>query len=391
MTPAYLNEVGLVKIANLTADDFKKNTEAIEAGKRQAVGTPKVVTWFLPIVTHALKGGVRTIFQLAEKLSLDFNTLNIFVIYSFSGKDFETTDLEVSLHSNFPNLKFLLRKFREGIDRPTDIPASDIAFCSLWTTAYLLAKYNQTKRKFYFAQDFEPLFYQAGAIYCAIEHTYRLGFSVIANTEGVGKRVSTYTDDVTIFTPGIDHSVYYPSADQSPNEAKQVSRVVFYGRPENPRNCFSIGIEVLKELKQSLGPRVEILSVGAEWDPKDFGADGAVKNLGLLKSLKEVADLYRSCDIGLVFMATPHPSYQPLEYMACGCVTATNINEANNWLVNSNNSIIIPPTPKVAASLLMETITSPHRLRNLKKSGIETAKDLSWNSAWKKIINRITG
>ncbi len=388
MTPAYLNEIGLVNVANLSTDDFKRNYESIAAGKNHAIGPPKVVVWFLPIVTHALKGGVRTIFQLAEKLSVEFDSLNIFVIYSFSGKDFALSDLELSLHSNFPHLNFLLRKFREGIDRPGDIPSSDIAFCSLWTTAYLLAKYNNTRRKFYFAQDFEPLFYQAGAIYCAIENTYRLGFSVIANTEGVGNRISTYTNDVTIFTPGIDHSVYYPSSNT--DRSSENLRLVFYGRPDNPRNCFSLGIALLKELKHCMGSKIEILSAGAEWSPKDFDADGVVQNLGLLKSLKEVADLYRSCDVGLVFMATPHPSYQPLEYMACGCVTATNVNEANGWLINSSNSIVIPPAPKVAATQLAEALEDPKELLAKREGGIAKVRDLDWATAWNMIIKRIT-
>ncbi|WP_206067671.1 rhamnosyltransferase WsaF family glycosyltransferase, partial [Escherichia coli] len=97
--------------------------------------------------------------------------------------------------------------------------------------------------------------------------------------------------------------------------------------------------------KNRMGSCVDIVSVGADWSVDDYGLGGVVENRGLLSSLEDVANLYREADLGLVFMVTPHPSYQPLEYMACGCVVATNINEANQWLINASNSIQLEPIP----------------------------------------------
>src|SRR5690606_35467993 len=146
----------------------------------------------------------------ARRYSRDFGSLNYFIIYSRSGRDLDDSGLCESLSLNFPGLRFVVIVYRRGTDRPVDLPPSNAAVCTLWTTAYLLAKYNSTDAKYYLVQDFEPSFYPAGALYGAIEHTYRLGFSCIANTAGVASYCRRYTDDVVHFVPGVDRSVFRP-------------------------------------------------------------------------------------------------------------------------------------------------------------------------------------
>ena len=58
---------GLIRLAEVTKHDMDANTRAIAAGKA-VKGDQFVATWFLPLVTHALKGGVRTVFMLAGEL-----------------------------------------------------------------------------------------------------------------------------------------------------------------------------------------------------------------------------------------------------------------------------------------------------------------------------------
>ncbi|MDQ2092271.1 rhamnosyltransferase WsaF family glycosyltransferase [Marimonas arenosa] len=378
---------GLMDLAQATAADLQANFDAIERGEAENITTPYTMIWFLPLVPHALKGGVRTVFAFSEHMSIRHGTQSVFVIYSFNGRDFDTSGLVASLRENFPRLNFVVRVFRRNIDRAEDLPASDIAFCTLWTTAYVMLRYNQTRRKFYFMQDFEPMFYAGGDLYMMIEQTYRFGYSCIANTPGVGRKYLQYSDDMVSFLPGIDHSVFYPS--DTPRPTGGPFRAVFYGRPENARNGFFLGTDILKSLKAKMGDRIEILSAGAEWEPSQYGLDGVVNNLGLLKTIKEVADLYRSCDLGLVFMATPHPSYQPLEYMACGCLTVTNINEANQWLLNRENALLVEPIPDIAANRMVDILGDAPRRAQLVAKGRDTVLGLDWNNAFAIIERRI--
>lgn len=383
-------DLGLVRLADVSPEDLRINAELL-ANEKQGLAykAPKVVTWFLPIVTHALKGGVRTVFMFAEEFSRDWGTLNVFVLYSHSSVLFDPKPLAVSLRQCFPALKFTVMTHRKGKDHLNDLPDSDIAFCTLWTTAYLLLKFNKTGRKFYLMQDFEPAFYQAGDVYGVIEQTYRFGFSCVANTPGVAERYLRYSDDVVAFLPGVDREVFY--ADLSKTGPNKPFRLVFYGRPSNARNCFGLGALTLAALKRKLRDQVEIISVGENWKEADYDLEGVVSNWGLLGSLQEVANLYRSADLGLVFMMTPHPSYQPLEYMACGCVVATNMNEANQWFLTPQNALLLEPIPEVAAQRIHDLLRDEVKWRTIRNSGLQAVSGLSWDAAFDVVKARIAG
>ena len=146
---------------------------------------------------------------------------------------------------------------------------------------------------------------------------------------------------------------------------------------------------MLKEVKGRLGTRVEIVSVGAEWSKADAGVEGIVKNLGLLPTMDQVAELYRQSDLGVAFMTTPHPSYQPFEYMASGCVNASNINESTNWILSDENSLRLTAIPSVAAGEIVELVDDPGRWRRLRDAGLETIEDYSWENAIDTVISRL--
>lgn len=379
---------GLVNLGDCSISEMEANAQCITAGQSTSIDRPHCVIWFLPVVSHALKGGVRTVFTFAEALSKRHGTLNVFVIYSFNGRDVDTTDLEASLKRFFPFLRCVLRKHINGKNHLDELPGAQIAICTLWTTAYLLLRYNKTYRKFYLMQDFEPMFYEGGDVYAIIEQTYRFGFSCIANTPGVADKYRSYSNDVCYFLPGVDRETFH--VDEARPKASKGYRIVFYGRP-NARNCFVVGVETLRHVKESLGSQVEILSVGADWSPSTYELEGIVDNIGLLSSMKEVGELYRSCDMGLVYMATPHPSYQPLEYMASGCVVATNINESTGWLINSENAIILEPNPRIAAERIVTTLLDGHAMKRLRNAGLQAVSGLRWEDAISRFEDRLCG
>jgi hypothetical protein len=384
----FAGEIGLVRLADATRHDIEANARAIASGRAAGPHEHRVATWFLPVVTHALKGGVRTVFMLAEDFSRTWGTLNVLVLCPTSARDVETTALAQSLRRHFPDMRFVLFVHRMGVDQVAVLPPSDFAFCTLWTTAYVLLKYNQTRAKYYLMQDFEPTFYAAGSVSGVIEQTYRFGFSCIANTPGVGERYTRYSTDVVSFEPGVDRAVFRPDPEKfCPGRP---ARLVFYGRPSNSRNCFALGIETLAALKRRMGRALLIQSAGEDWSPAEFGLEGVVENLGLLDSLDAVAELYRSADMGMVFMMTPHPSYQPLEYMASGCVVATNVNEANGWLLTKHNSLLLEPLPELAAERIEATLLDPHRWYALRREGLKTVDELDWAKAFEIVRKRIS-
>lgn len=380
-------EAGLARLADATFSDLEKNRLCIAHGRKKTIKN-EVITWFLPPVTHALKGGVRTVFMLAQNFSEHWGTLNNIVVYSHFGKPFDTKELSESLREFFPNLRFTLTVFVRGKDNINKLPPSNASFCTLWTTAYLQLKYNKTDRKFYLMQDYEPTFYAAGTLYGLIEQTYRFGFSCIANTSGVGDKYKQYSEDVTIFSPGVDQEQFYP--DDSKSNIGTPVQIVFYGRPSNPRNCFYLGIETLKAVKRKLNDTVKIISVGEEWSEADYDVEGVVENRGLLKTMDEVASLYRSSDFGLVYMMTPHPSYQPLEYMASGCVTITNYNEPNRWLLNDENTLLVEANPEIAAQKIHDAVKDSRKWQSMRDAGLKDVSRLMWDDVFDVVKKRLT-
>ena len=160
--------------------------------------------------------------------------------------------------------------------------------------------------------------------------------------------------------PCVDTDIFYPNKKE---REKKVFKVFFYGRPGHPRNGFELGVQAIRVLKKKLGDKVEIVTAGSDWHPKEYGLEGVINNLGRLK-YEETGDLYRSCDAGLVMMFTKHPSYLPFEFMACGCAVVSNHNEATKWLLKDNENCILS---QMSATSIAENILNILLNSNLRK------------------------
>lgn len=366
-------------LAKISLKEVKENAEFVKNMKEKKLETPKKALWIIPDFRNILAGGIRTVFIVAEEFSRSWNTQNIFVIQQTSSKPKDYTNEQFFIKKYFPKLNFQLIPFNLKQDVKS-IPQTDIAFCSSWPTAYLLARYNDCKAKFYFMQDYESLFYPAGSLQGTIEQTYRFGFHCIANSLGIAEKYKQYGGNVTYFTPGVDRSIYYPKPS---NHEGPPWQVVFYGRPRNKRNAFALGIETLKIVKSHLKEDVKIVSVGSKWKPKWYGVENVIDNLGVLDSMEKVAQLYRNSHVGLVFMLTPHPSYQPLEYMASGCATVSNVNPGTSWLLkHEQNALLSSVLPEDVAQNIIRLLKDNELRRQIINGGLDTVKQMDWNLAF---------
>jgi len=337
--------------------------------------------WFVPYFDHVYRGGIYTIFRVAQHFSERSGTHNTIVFYGRQPRHLEALGPEI--REAFPRLRFDLLALPDGAD-PAELPPSDAALCTLWNSAYHLVRYHRCRAKYYFNQDYEAAFYPAGSVFGLIEQTYRFGFVGLANTPGVAEVYRRYNPWVESFLPGVDREVFYPSP--QPRASRGPVRIVFYGRPRNVRNGFRLGIEALRRVKNVYGDKVEIISAGGAFDVAEHGLGGVIENRGVLADLGEVAALYRQCDVGLVFMFTTHPSYQPLEYMASGCATVTNHNEHNLWLLRDReNALLTEPTVSCVAARLGELVEDAALRQRIAEGGLQTVKSLRWEDALEKI------
>ena len=101
--------------------------------------------------------------------------------------------------------------------------------------------------------------------------------------------------------------------------------ILVYGRPAVDRNC-------MPALRRALARWVaeypefadwEVVSVGMPHAPIALGGGRFIRSLGKL-SLEDYAASLRAASVGISLMASPHPSYPPLEMAHFGLRTLTN-------------------------------------------------------------------
>ena len=346
----------------------------------------KRIIWFLPGINNPFWGGIHTVLRFAAFFKERYGVENCFAITG----NYPEIAIQNAISSVFPNLKneeiYLVKKEKD-LD---DLTGGDISICTQWKTALFSLKFNKVKRKFYFIQDYEPLFYPAGSISALIEETYRFGFFGISNTVSLKNIYDSYNGGHShFFTPSIDKQVFYPQINRRERDSKLV---FFYARPEHPRNGFELGVTALEKLKQNMGDNVRIVTAGASWSPEEYGLDGIIENLGLIK-YEETADLYRHCDVGLIMMFTRHPSYLPLELMACGCPVVTNYNPATTWLLHDRENCFLS---KASASCIAETLQTCLKDKDTRKiviqNGFRTIEKMEpWEKEMDKVFEYMSG
>jgi glycosyltransferase involved in cell wall biosynthesis len=147
----------------------------------------------------------------------------------------------------------------------------------------------------------------------------------------------------------------------------------------------------MKQLINKYGDSIEIVAAGAEWNEEVFGLHDKVTNLGLLGSLTEVAEVYRQCDIGFVYMLSKHPSYQPFEFMASGMATVTNNNEDNLWMLkDGENCLLSEPSPAAMAEQIGRLVDDKKLRQRITSNAFKTL-GYTWpqqtDMIWNDIIN----
>jgi glycosyltransferase involved in cell wall biosynthesis len=349
----------------------------------------KVINWLLPDFDHVLYGGIYTILRFAAYFQ-EKGLHNRIIIYNNRYSDAgKIRDMIVGEFGVLADAEFII--YDGQID---SLPECDAVISTLWTSCYLSLRSNRTRKKFYFIQDYEPLFYSANSYYALAEATYRFGFRGIVNTPGLAEFVKNqHGIGCEYFYPSVDDSIYNISEDGLKIKLeKKIIDIFVYGRPNHDRNAFELALVSLIKLKDKYGDRINIFSAGDEWNEDDYGVKGVIKNLGRLDSLEKVADLYRKCDIGLVFMFTKHPSYQPFEYMSCGCAVVTNYNKSNLWfLKDGGNALLSEPMPSCIVEKISQLIENRELREKIIRNGITEVSKNKWSEECEKIYEYVIG
>ncbi len=380
--------IGMVTALDITPEQWESNRQLTMNQGKVNQSSVKTINWFIPRFEHVLYGGIYTIFRFAAYFQAH-GIHNRIVIYDHPSINIEL--LQASVVMYFPELQNA--EFIALTGDVNELPACDASICTFWTSAFVQLKFQRTKKKFYFIQDYEPLFYSASTYYGLAEATYRFGFEGIVNTPGLAQYIEKqHQMKVSYFMPCVNQSLFTISDKELENKLNKSTpvKIIMYGRPHHDRNGFNLALTVARQLKERYGDRVEIRSIGDEWDEQTYNVAGIIENLGRCNDMNELANIYRVSDIGLVFMFTKHPSYQPFEYMATGCAVVTNYNEANLWLLqHEKTALLSEPIPAMIVEQLRRLIDDPQLRQNIVLGGLRVIQKSNWDAECEKIITKL--
>lgn len=301
--------------------------------------TVRTVNWFLPGIDSPFYGGWNTILRIIDHLESVDGVSNRLLLDDPGPEGF----VRAAITAAFPRLSAVpIHCTHDPVRLLTEHPMpADAGIATHWTTAYRAAAAPGLRRIFYLIQDFEPLFYPAGTMYALAEETYRLGLYGICNTENL---LRIYRDDYSgtgmFFQPAVDRSVFHAQGRSELREDDPVTLFV-YARPGHWRNCWEMASAAIAVAKERLGDRLRVVTAGS-WasDPGDLVEAATMRHLGLLE-YRATGALYREAQIGLTLTVSAHPSYLPLEVMACGATVVAFDNPAGHWLLESGENCLL--------------------------------------------------
>lgn len=244
------------------------------------------------------------------------------------------SDLEEILHvfdiDTKVEIEYLYRP--ESTLDPVFISKDDVYVpTSSWTCLQAMRSFPQDKI-FYILQEDERLFFPSGhRSYLALQAMNNANISYIVNTESLRKYLITagfenLEHNSISFEPSF-RAIYSKSQVPAKSHESKVKKVfAFYSRPNHDRNMYWTGVNAINEAVKN-----QILNQG-EWEIHFLGINNSIETLDLSfepiivekMDYKAYIRYLKKIDIGMALMASPHPGYPTLDFIAAGAKSITN-------------------------------------------------------------------
>lgn len=343
---------------------------------------PKSFMFFSLYSLDFLAGGYKTHMDLINAIHNRLNA-KIYICFVPEQSDEKIAEFKRGLIKYYPELNVTILSINDAQKTETDV------CISLGLATVQAIKYDKCKEKYLHAMDNEALFWSSGTESAITDFLYSQGFYVFANSVGLKHVYQQHNPNAMVlqYRPGID-DIYYPESQKK--FIKDKYKLIIYARPAVPRNAFALIVSVIKLLKNNIGDKLDILLVGESFDLDKYGLKGLCTNLGRFNSLKELSELYRSCDVGISFITTPTFSYLHLQLMSSGVCLVTNENVgSSDFIIDEKNAIVVPPIPNVIASRIADVINNPKKLEKISCEGRKTVQNFTWDRCFDQIIDFI--
>lgn len=354
--------VSLVDRQNVMAADWSNNPYVAPNG---SANKPYTINWVMSPPSGG--GGHQNIFRFIELLDKNGHKNNIYIYSNYDDMTISQARENVKAYCSAKNLTF--KRFNGSMVK------SDAVFATGWETAYVVFNEKTHARKFYFVQDFEPLFYPMGTDYVLAENTYKFGFH--------GITAGGWLDDKLSREYGMKCDHYDFGADPKNyklTNKKARKQIFFYARPVTERRGFDLGVMAL-EIFHNKHPEYEIVLAG--WDVSEWNVPFPYTNLKAMQ-ISELSDVYNQSAAALVLSLT-NMSLLPLELLATGTIPVVN-DGPNNRLVSDNPYIkYTEASPEALARALSDIVTMKDLPSYAEKASKSVASD-GWDVAGEKFL-----
>ncbi len=284
---------------------------------------------------------------------------------------------------------------------PVECSPGDAFMSTSWWSSYVAdaaVKEIGKDRFVYLSQEYEPIFYNFGAMYTQSTASYDFSYYGIFSTEILRdfhrrNRIGLFKDDVAY---GDKNSISFNNAvlkfnvDGNAMKKRAAKKLLFYARPEEhaARNLFEIGMLAISKAIEDDAFDLnewEFYGIGTINQSQSFPLTrGVLLKLLPKVSLNEYKEMMPGFDLGMSLMLSPHPSLVPIEMCAAGMtvVTNTHANKTKEVLSSiSTNFVAAEPSVDGIAKALGEAAKRVYDY-DARLSGASVNWPQSWDAAF---------
>jgi glycosyltransferase involved in cell wall biosynthesis/SAM-dependent methyltransferase len=349
---------------------------ALEPHSGRRVG-PMTIAWVVPPWGIG-SGGHSVIFELVRQLELLGHTCAIYVFDPLHQNHKRGDELRAEIRKHFSPVE---AEVFVGLD---DFHSADIAFATNWWTAYPVRDLPGVREKVYLVQDHEPEFFPTSAERIWAEETYRMGFRCVAYTPWLaGLLRDTYGVEVAEIVCGTNTDTYTFTGP----EGRKPGVVAVYARGETQRRGVELAVAGLSTLFERR-PDVRIILYGSSLP---LTVPFPAENIGVVPPT-ELAALYRSASVGLVFSLT-NLSLVTQEMMASGLpVVELNGENVSSLLGESGDLVTLAkPDPGSIADAIEELLDDPAQAAEMARRADAFVESRTWTRGGEELEQSLRG
>lgn len=331
------------------------------------------IHWVMPDFAPGA-GGHMTIFRTIRYLEI-FGHKNTIWVY---GQSLHETENE-AYQDIIQHFQLVKAEVKFTTDISFKEARGDVVFATDWGSVSYVNSLAYFKRRFYFVQDHEPEFYAQGAYAIAAKNTYKFDLDCICASPWLQQLMEKkYGRWAREFWLSVDFDTYHLPEVQR-NSGNMV-KIAFYARHFTSRRAVELGFLALEALAEK-GLDIEVHCFGAPlpFDTAPFKCiDHGVCNT------QELAELYQTCDLGVVFSATNY-SLIPQEMMACGIPVAELDVESTRAIFPDGVVSYLSTEPRTMADQLADLVENKEKRQEQAKVAYDWVSQFTWENAAKAV------